>query len=377
MTLMPNPAATLVAVLDKLAVFTSRSAPVVSLYLDLRPDQHGHRQYEKFVHEAFTEQIESFPTGSEARISLENDAQRIRHYLEDQLRPSTQTLVMFSSAGDPPLWEALQLDVPIDGHRLYVDRAPHLFPLARLNDRYAVSAALVLDTHAARLYVVALGTVQQKMTIDSEKPERVLGGWMSEPRYQRSVENLHLKHIKEVAKAVERAVSADRVRRVLVAADRVALPLLKENLPRAIRDLLVDLDDVDMKSSDSEILRALLAELPRRNALSDAEQVDEALAAFRAGGLGLINVEPVRAALVRGQVDHLLVPAVAAVQAADETSSSVEASIDKSQPRLLDEKIIEELTRLAHATDAHVTFVENGTLLEPAGGVAAILRFHF
>src|SRR4051812_43320014 len=111
-------AETLNAVLDRLAEYENDLRSVVSLYLDLTPEQRPTSK--PFVESAAKDHEE-----------LRADFDRIREYLKQELQPSTQTLALFSCAAEPRLFEALQLEGAIDGHRLYLDREPHLFPLAR------------------------------------------------------------------------------------------------------------------------------------------------------------------------------------------------------------------------------------------------------
>ena len=223
--------------LDRLAAFSSPSDPVVSLYLNLQSDAHGRREYTDFLDRAFRDQIDTFESGSSARRHLEQDAQRIRTRIESELQTSTRTLAVFCCSGDPALFEAIELDAPIDGHRLYIDRQPHLYPLARLTDQYRRYAALLLDTHSARLFVFAVGAVERKTVVENEKPSRTPGVdvW-SEGEYQRNSENLHVKHMKEVADMVERVVREEDIATIVVAADEVALPLFKEAVSSEVQE---------------------------------------------------------------------------------------------------------------------------------------------
>ena len=104
--------------LDRLAAFSSPSDPVVSLYLNLQSDAHGRRDYTDFLDRAFRDQIETFEPGSNARRHLEQDAQRIRTRIESELQTSTRTLAVFCCSGDPALFEAIELDAPIDGDEI-------------------------------------------------------------------------------------------------------------------------------------------------------------------------------------------------------------------------------------------------------------------
>src|SRR5205085_7457085 len=178
--------------------------------------------------------------------ALQQDFNKNRAYLKDELKSSTHTLAMFSCAGEPPLFETLQLEGELDGHRLYIDREPHLFPLARLADQYSTYAALLVNTNAARLYVFSAGAAKRQETVRNKKGKRVSAGGWSQARYQRRVENLHHKHIKEVVDAVERIITEEHITRVLVAGDDVAMPLLREQLSPRTRELLVQVDGLDI-----------------------------------------------------------------------------------------------------------------------------------
>ena len=78
---------------------------------------------------------------------LERDLERIARYLENDVQPSANGVAIFAcDAGE--LFEAVQLDAPIDEHWLYVGDQPHLYPLARLVSQYPRYAVVLADTNA-------------------------------------------------------------------------------------------------------------------------------------------------------------------------------------------------------------------------------------
>jgi peptide subunit release factor 1 (eRF1) len=361
-TTTANTNAALDEVLDRLAEFESDSQPVVSLYLDLRPE-------ERTGHKAFVE------SAAKDHPDLEPDFDRIRAYLKDDLKSSTRTLAVFSCSGESAMFESLQLEGAIDGHRLYIDREPHVFPLARLADQYSRYAALLVNTNSARLYVFSAGAAQRQQTVRNKKGKRVSAGGWSQARYQRRLENLHQKHIKEVVDAVERVIDEESTDRILVAGDDVAMPLLREHLSARARERLIEMDGLDVNAADADVYRAALEAFREADVQTDAERVSQVINAYRAQGLATVGVTGVKAALERGQVDRLLVPAIPAVSAADQQSAGVESSGTKEQRSQLEETVIEELVTLARRTDATVTFIEDAQLLEATKGVGATLRF--
>ena len=359
---MPATTTTFDTVLDRLAEFETDSAPVISLYLDLKPEQPA-QNYKMFLEDAVKE-----------HEHVEQDIAKIRAYLETE-KPASQAIAFFSCSGDPALFEAVPLDAPVNGHRLYIDREPHVFPLERLADQYASYAALLVNTNAARLYVFSAGAAERQITVRNKKGKRASAGGWSQARYQRRMENLHTKHMKEVAEAVEQLVRDEGVVRILVAADDVALPLLREALSPQTQELLVEIGGVDINTPDAEVSRVTLEAFRETDQQSDQDTVDVLLNAYRSRGLATVGVAGVRAALERGQVDRLLVPAVPATAAADHASGDVELGGSKHERSDLDEKTIEELVTLARRTDATITFIEDARVLAPARGVGAMLRY--
>src|SRR5207249_4953448 len=154
------------------------------------------------------------------------------------------------------------------------------------------------------------------LVLQNEKPARTPGvDVFTEGEYQRNSETLHLKHLKEVAETVERVVREEKIQKLLVAADKVALAALTNVLPPDMREKLVEVSHLDMRSSDADVIRETIAAFRTSDAVTDAELVDQALNAFRARGLGTIGIPRVKAALELGQVDRLLVPAVPSISA--------------------------------------------------------------
>ncbi len=359
---MPVAADSLHSALDHLADYESDSMSVVSVYLDLKPDQPA-QPFTAFLEHAMKEHEDAL-----------QDLEKIRAYLESE-KPASQAIAIFASSKEPSLFETVPLEALLGGHRLYIDREPHVFPLERLVDQHRSYVALLVNTNAARLHVFSAGAAERQVTVKNKKGKRVSAGGWSQARYQRRVENLHVKHMKEVAEAVDRLVREENIARVLVAADDVALPLLREQLAPATTELLTEVGGVDIKTPESELFRVTVEAFREADLQSDKDRVDALLNAYRAGGLATVGVTGVRAALERGQVDRLLVPATPSKSNADQATADAEMAGPKEQRSELDEAAIEELVTLARRTDAEITFIEDARLLAPARHVGAMLRY--
>jgi peptide chain release factor subunit 1 len=367
--------------LDRLTAFDPSDMPVLSLYLNTAPDEHGKAQHGPFLRKAFAERIRAL-TGN-ARKSFERDVERIDRYLANQALPSTNGLAIFACSGQNDFFEAIQLDVPLGDHWLYVGSVPHLYPLARLNDQNPRYAALLVDTNSARIFVFGLGTTETREKVTNVKTRRtMMGGW-SQARYQRHIENFHLLHMKEVADVLDRVVRDEKINHIVVACDEVARPTLMEQLPKHLAEKIIDVMKLDIRTPEQKVLAETMEAWRQKDAEADADHVRRMLDGWRSGGLGVVGPEETLAALVLGQVEELLITAtperlrLAKVPA--EIAAPGTVDVDTSRPSgdvdVKRHKLADELVTKAQQTSARIRFVEDPQLLDEVGGVGAILRF--
>lgn len=356
----------LAAVLDRLAAFEPCGAPVVTLYLDTRTDQHGQRAFGPFLRHALAERVASFPPHGSAHDSLVRDVARIERWVASELPATAQAAAVFACrAGEPDgLFEAVALQTPIDDSEVHVQPVPHLYTLARLLDAHPRCAVVLVDSRRARLFVVGLRRIESRVGMANDSPSRTdVGGW-SQARYQRHVDHLRRQHVQEVIDVLERVVRDDAVAHVVLAGDAVVLPLIRESLSPALAAKVVDVLSLDIRTPEHAVLDAVLARLRDEDARDDASAVARLFDEARGGGLGVLGPRDTVAALRLGQVDQVLAVRTLA-----------------GEPRLGDadardhEDLASQVVTLARRTDASVRFIEDASLLEHVGGVGAILRY--
>jgi peptide chain release factor subunit 1 len=344
-------------VLDRLAAFEPTGRPFLSIYVDARPDNTGREHWQANVRKELSERAKSYGRRTAAREDFDADAERALGWLEHEHRPSANGVVVFTCTR-ADVFETLELDVPLDATEIYAAPRPHLYPLARVLDRYRRYAVTVTDTSFARIFVVGLGTIEPRGEVESPKLRRTeMGGW-SQARYQRHVDQHRAEHTREVVEALERIVREERVDHIALAGNEAAMALLRGQLTKPLTALVTELPHVGVGASEAEILRETLELMPQQDARDDAERVARMYDAYRAGGLGMIGLAGTRAALENGQVHELLL-----VATADQLEGADGAAV------------ADELVVKARQTDARVTFIEDPTLLAEAGGVGAILRY--
>jgi peptide subunit release factor 1 (eRF1) len=366
--------------LDRLAAFEPTDLPVISLYLDMRRDQQGREHHDSFLRKAFGERVQTFRGA--ARQSFEQDVERIKGYLAEDVRRSAHGLAIFACSG-AKLFETVQLEVPTDAHWLFIGSVPHLYPLARLNDQYPRYAALLVDTNSARLFVFSLGTTEAERQVQNIKTRKTaMGGW-SQARYQRHTENFHLHHMKDVVEVLDRVVREESINQVVVSCEEVARPLLFQALPKHLAEKVVDVVKMDVHAPDHQVLKETLDALRGKDLETDAQRVESLIGAWRAGGLAVVGPEDTMNALVMGQVEELLITATpstlrrarslppgSAPGPVDVESSAPNANLDPDRLKLAD-----QLVTKAQQTSARIRFIEDPELLKDVGGVGALLRF--
>jgi peptide subunit release factor 1 (eRF1) len=336
--------------LDRLVAADTGPFPVISLYLDLRPNEHGRDQFDQFLRKELTERVDTYPASGPERDSLERDAAKIRDYLS-AVEGSTNGLALFAASG-ADLFEAIPMAAPVEAHRLYIAPQPHLYPLARILDEYPRYLALLVDTRSARIFVFAANAVVKTEAIEGQKTKHHKKGGWSQARYQRHTANFHLHHAKEVVDAVERITRDEAIDKILISGDEVILPLLREQMPKQVVEKVVDIVKMDVRTPEHEVLEATIEALREHDARDDRERVDELIGAYRANGLATVGLDNVRRAFELGQVDELVI--TAAPDSSDENN---------------------ELVLQARNTSATIRFIQDATLLQPVGGVGAFLRF--
>jgi peptide chain release factor subunit 1 len=361
--------------------FQNAPAPVISLYLDGRADQHGRQNFLPWVRKQLTERGRTYETHSPLRASFEEDFVRIVRYLENGLRADAEGLAIFACSAVNDYFEVGQFAAPFERNRLLVYDRPHLYPLARMIDQYRRYAVLLADTNRARIFVFAAGQPIETETVSNVKTKHTkVGGW-SQGRYQRHLENYHLQHAKEVVELLGRVVRDERIEHVILGGDeQKVIPLLREQMPRDLSAKVIDVLSLGVDTPEHDLLEESLDAFRRHDTLTDREKVEGLMNEYRADDLGVGGVVDSLAAASNGQVEEMLITTAPANLEYDEAEVKkvlAAYTVDGVVPVEIDRRVVaDELVRRAEKLSAaRVTFIEDENLLEPIGGVGAFLRY--
>src|SRR5215216_7749379 len=367
--------------LEHLLSFEPIPAPVISLYLDARVNEHGQRTFLPFVKKQLNERGKSYENGSEERQSFEEDFVRIMRYLEGEVPATVQGLAIFACSASEDWFEVGLFEAPFERNRLFISDRPHFYPLARMIDQYRRYAVVLADTNRAQIFVFASGRAVDRQDVENVKTKHSkVGGW-SQARYQRHEQNYHLQHAKEVVEMLEKIVLDEGIEQIVLAGDEATvIPLLRAEMPKTIEEKVIDALSLGIDTPEHELLDESLTAFRRHDSLTDMEKVVRLLNEYRADDLGVGGVPETLAALSNGQVEEMLIAAKAeSIQFDEEEVRKVLKLYESGEPipEEIDQRsIADELVRRANVmSSARVTFIEDSTQLERLGGVGAFLRY--
>jgi hypothetical protein len=204
--------------LARLEAFEPTALPVLSIYLNTQPDEHGRApDAVPYLHREFKTIARTWAPGSPERHSFDKDVERIVAYASHRIDPATNGVAIFACWGAEEFFEAIQLTTPVGDNYISVGNQPHLYHLVRLDEHFPRYAAVLTDTNTARIFVFGLGQAAEQEDVKDRKMHRVkVGGW-SQARYQRRVGNAHHEHAKEVIERLLQIVREEKIIHIVLA----------------------------------------------------------------------------------------------------------------------------------------------------------------
>lgn len=345
--------------LRDLAVFDGGELPVLTAYLDMRPQDTGGQPQVRaglvVLKDRLAEIEKSLRPRGPTLDSFLADRARLETFLDHEFSAETHGLAVFACSGGG-LFETVEVRTPFDS-AVVVGRRPDLFQLARLLDDHENVVVAVVDTSTARIFVTRFGSLEEVGGPDDRNAKRYrkrsMGG-LSQMRYQRTIDLNRARFAAEMAAAIDRVVSEETASRLILAGDEVTIPTLMAALSRQTRDVVHDdILRIGIRAPHGEVheeIAPILTAIEEDASHATAERLIDAV---QAGGLGAAGLPPTQEALAEGRVEILVI---------DDAGD-------------LAEDVRSELVRLAAASGARTEFVQGSDALLALGGVGALLRY--
>jgi peptide chain release factor subunit 1 len=359
--------------------FDSNGAPVLSAYLDLRPE----RQLERAYAIAFKSLVREVRQrlDERGRKQLDAEAKRVAAWLEGE-PPQGKGLAVFSCepAG---LWESYYLPFPVRDHLAFEEK-PYVTPLLDLLDEYERYGVVLIDQERARFFTVFFGQIEEDLGFrDIVKVQDYHSGWPEEKYERRETAHIH-KHVKRVAQCLMELYRRRPFDRLILGGEEEQISDLRRLLPRSLAERIAGTFHADLDAGEAEILAETLAIEQRIERTAEDRLVTELLETVAAGGRGACGAEPTLEALWEGAVQKLVVAEGLHLAGVECTScrrlvagSPAQCPICGGPVRPLDD-LVERAAERTIEQDGAVEVVHGDAaqcLQQEGGGLCAHLRF--
>src|SRR5688572_3761246 len=295
-TTKPGPdQAALRDLMRRLAEATSTEAPIISVYLDVRPEAHGERPAERreqiVVRDRLRQLTDRIDAHTRARHSLDRDRERVDRLLDEEDLSGIEGLGVFACDAIG-LWEVVRAQAPFDTEVASGPTA-ELFQLARLLDDQVSAVVAVVDSNTCRLFVTRRGGLRERPGLDEPPDEHrrhEQGGW-SQARYQRHIDTQDKRFAREAAQAIDRLVRRERPSHVLLAGDERSISVLDDEITSTVRPLVEHVARIEMRSTTDEVREEIVPILAALEEADGQEAADRAIAGWRASALGTVGID--------------------------------------------------------------------------------------
>ena len=365
----------------KLAEWAPDELPVTSVYVSVDGRAFPRKKdYELRLEELLRgarDQARSLP--KEHRRSVERDADAARSFVVDRFdRGSTRGLALFSSSGSG-LWEEIEVSRPVR-NQVVVAPHPDLLQLESLLETYESFCTALVDSEKARLFVAALGRIEEERDLVDDVPGRHdQGGW-SQARYKRHVDEHRQKHLKHAADVLFRYYKRRRFDHLILAGPDEVLPEFEHELHDYLRKRIVARTTLAVTESAATVLSRSLQIEEDLDRARVGQAVDRIMAEAAAGRQAVAGLSSTLDALGDNRAGTIVVAMDLRAPGRECPACGRLAERGRRCRRCGAETkdvpdVVEAAVALALRQGCRVETVAGDGAFAQAGGIGALLRF--
>jgi hypothetical protein len=306
--------------LRRLESWESPQIPIISLYLNLRPEVEERKTISARLRNLL-DPISHLEEGldHEGRMALRAGIGRLLA-LEPDIAANTGRCVALFVGGRPPLDEFVTLprkawDIAFAGPR------PYLRPYLATLDKFHRIATVVVDPRHSLISVSHMGKLLDRAEVESDPIRKAdYAGWhgYDEHRVRQHAEEVHRRHYRELGEALQRLQQNGGFDAAFVGGRDEAVTAFLHQLPPQLSGLVAETFSIDTHSATPGQVARITSELEERyEARAERDLIEAVLEAARSGGPGTIGIEPSLNAANLGAVDLLLIAGTAMVPGFD------------------------------------------------------------
>ena len=371
-------------VLRRLAEVDVADGSVLSVFIDLDPREFANSTARRTAITSAVDEAariaedDEHRFAHEARVTLREDVERVREYLDSADFDGTRGMAVFA-AGQIGLFEPIHLPHPVES-LVMTDTAPHLAPLTSQSSG-AWCVVLVNRRSARFLCGGSEGLREEELIKDHVHGQHDQGGW-SQARYERSVDEEAMRHYRHVAVAIRERWQNEPFDHLVVGGPEDAYSDFAELLDKRLRDLLVGRVDVDVENSNADQVAEAAEQVMREY---EQRRHDELLTRLHdglgMGGRAAAGLEDTLEAINEQRVEVLLLDANFSTPGVECPHCGWIGSGTESHCPLdgteLEQRsnVVDPAVERTFAQDADVVSLRERPEIAAHGGIAAILRF--
>ncbi|KAA5539209.1 hypothetical protein FYK55_25140 [Roseiconus nitratireducens] len=315
-------------------------------------------------------------------LELENfeaSLANIQALIEEESLESYAGVCMFSSEilgftrGYP-----ISMEVP---NRLVVGPAPHIRPLAELQDEYETFLIVAADNDRTRLLVVTNEIAEVESTVKGGVKNHVRKGGWSQQRYERRRDEQLGHYGDEVSEKITTLVGEHDIHRIVMVGSQETMRAIEEHLPQQIADKVVGHEPFDLHQSDDEMVQ-----LAYRSYFEDERDGEQDLwqqikNQTLGEGRGCTGPEETLEAAKIGRVEEAIafrearLKATACKDCEDVASGELQTCPACHSHNVFPIDYLDALARKLELTSASINFVDEIKALTKVGHVGALLRY--
>ena len=312
------------------------------------------------------------------RLALKSDLERVATWLDDEFdRDGARGVAVFCSSLDD-LWRAYALPEAVED-AIEVDEELYLAPLVRLVGEEPVVVAFVGRERGQVYRLRGRSLVEIANETEDVPNKHQQGGW-SQARYERHVEEVVARHLRQVAETLDRCVRRLRHAVIVLVSTEETRAELEALLPSEAKSAIVGCAQAEAHAGPAELLAAVEPLLEERRVAREREELARWRELAAKGERATAGWQDTLAAASDGRVDALLIQ-VGVDRPAHRCPTCGRAEAQGGTCPLDGTPMVEEphgLDLVVHQALAHggsVVVIQSEPDLEPVEGIGAVLRF--
>ncbi len=285
--------------LERLARLDAKGHPLLTLFLNLDPERFP-------TPDTRATQIGAL-LDSARRQGAQHEADDVQAWLSANpvIGGRARGVAIFSST-PAGILEAVPLPHPVEP-MVVVDSIPWLEPLAAMRSPGEWGVA-VMSRREARLFRGGHDSLTEfAMLVDELHRRHAQGGW-SQARFQRGIDTQVAVHVRGVIDRLLRAHRARPFRKIAIVCADELRPVIEENLPGELADLVSGTVDADLEHAPAaELINALAPLIEQDDQNREHALIEQLEQALGTGGPAAAGLDEVLSTLSQQRVQTLLV----------------------------------------------------------------------